>query len=172
MANKPTPGSSFGTWGAELNAYLDTEHDSDGTHGAITPTSISTAGALTVTGATTANGNFTANKFFGFGSAGELTIASGSITPTTSYHSVDTESDAATDNLDTIATTNATNGDILILCAENVARTVVVRDNATGSGNIYLDAATSFSMDHARDRLVLQLHGTVWVEISRSNNGA
>jgi len=32
MAAQPTPGGSDGTWGTELNAYLDVEHNSDGTH--------------------------------------------------------------------------------------------------------------------------------------------
>ncbi len=32
MATKPTPGGSDGTYGTELNAFLDIEHNADGTH--------------------------------------------------------------------------------------------------------------------------------------------
>lgn len=32
MAAKPTPGASDGTYGTELNEFLDVGHDSDGTH--------------------------------------------------------------------------------------------------------------------------------------------
>ena len=32
MATKPTPGGSDGTYGTEMNAFLDVGHDSDGTH--------------------------------------------------------------------------------------------------------------------------------------------
>ncbi len=32
MATKPTPGASDGTYGTEMNAFLDIGHDADGTH--------------------------------------------------------------------------------------------------------------------------------------------
>jgi hypothetical protein len=32
MATRPSQGGSDGTWGTELNAWLDVEHASDGTH--------------------------------------------------------------------------------------------------------------------------------------------
>jgi len=46
MASQPTPGGSSGTWGTELNAYLDVEHNSDGTHAALTGTSATIAGTV------------------------------------------------------------------------------------------------------------------------------
>ena len=63
----------------------------------------------------------------------ELTIVSGAITKTQGFHTVDTESDAATDYLDTI--NGGTTGDLLFLEAANTARTIIMRD---GVGNIRL----------------------------------
>ena len=47
----------------------------------------------------------------------ELTIASGAITVTQSYHTIDTESDAATDDLDTITVAGG-EGDVLVIRPE------------------------------------------------------
>jgi len=32
MATKPAQGGSTGTWGTELNAHLEVEHDANGNH--------------------------------------------------------------------------------------------------------------------------------------------
>lgn len=98
--------------------------------------------------------------------AGELTISSGAISVTGGFHTVDTESDAATDDLDTI--NGGIDGQHLIIRAENSARTVVAKD---GTGNLQL--AGDFSMDNAQDTLQLIFDNTLsaWLEISRSNNG-
>ncbi len=72
-------------------------------------------------------------SILGFDSAIELTIASGEITTTGSHHSVDTESDTANDDLDTINGLNG--GDMLLLLPASDARTVRLRN---GVGNIYL----------------------------------
>lgn len=95
----------------------------------------------------------------------ELTIATGVITITSKNHPVDTEADAASDDLDTINGGNT--NDVVTLRAVNDARTVVVKD---GTGNIQLDASTDFSLDNVNDRIVLQFSGTGWVELSRSPN--
>ena len=93
----------------------------------------------------------------------EKTIATGAITVTKQFHYVDTEADAATDDLDTI------NGeppvDFIVLRAINTARTVVVKD---GTGNLRLSG--DFSMDHTDDTITLIKSGSVWLEISRSDN--
>lgn len=107
----------------------------------------------------------TLKKLVNLGTAGELTIAAGVITATTSFHNVDTEADAATDDLDTI--NGGSEGDILILRANDDARTVVVKD---GTGNI--QCAGDFSMDNVQDTIMLINNGTAWLEISRSDNGA
>lgn len=72
---------------------------------------------------------FSGNVFFP--DSGELTILSGSITPTGANHTIDTESDASTDDLDTIA--SPSDGQILTLRIESNSRQVVVKHN---TGNI------------------------------------
>lgn len=95
----------------------------------------------------------------------ELTISSGAVTATNSYHLIDTEGDAATDDLDTISFSGQT-GTILIIQATDSSRTIVAKD---GTGNLYLEG--DFSMDHAGDTLTLIFYsGIGWRELSRSNN--
>lgn len=110
-----------------------------------------------------ASGNVDMPKIVSIGDFTEKTIASGVITITSSFHTVDTEGDASTDNLDTI------NGGILgarlILVANNAARTVVVKD-ATGN----LRTAGDFSLDTGGDTMELIFQGAVWLELTRSNN--
>lgn len=96
--------------------------------------------------------------------ATELTIATGAITCTQAVHTVDTEADAATDDLDTItAGSGVVNGSLLLLRAENVARVVTVKD---GTGNLLLGGDFALS---ATDRQILLIYdGTNWREIARS----
>tara|TARA_R110002020_G_scaffold10785_4_gene40946 strand:- start:7714 stop:9171 length:1458 start_codon:yes stop_codon:yes gene_type:complete len=79
----------------------------------------------------TFSGDVTFTGAVSFADDGELTISSGSITPTGVYHRVDTEADAATDDLDTI--TAGTSGQKLILRAESDVRDVIIKHN---TGNI------------------------------------
>jgi hypothetical protein len=112
----------------------------------------------------TMSGDVTVDGALAIGSGSELTISTGAITPTTSYHIVDTEGDAASDNLDTIAA--GTTRTILILSPANAARTVVLKD---GTGNLQL--AGDFSMDSNLDFIVLFGIGSSYFELTRSNNG-
>ena len=98
----------------------------------------------------------------------ELTIASGAITVTGNYHDVDTEADAASDDLDTI--NGGVDGAILVLRANNDARTVVVKDS---TGNIEL-AGGDMSLDNTQDTITLIFDNALsaWLEISRSDNTA
>jgi hypothetical protein len=93
----------------------------------------------------------------------ELTISSGQITATQNYHQVDTESDAATDDLDTI--NGGTVGQILILRPQNDARTVVLKD---GTGNLRLSG--DFSLDDLDDTITLIYTGSNWLELATANN--
>ena len=95
----------------------------------------------------------------------ELTISSGAVTADRSWHTIDTESDAATDDLDTITATHFVSGDRLIISPENDARTVVVKHN---TGNIHLVGGTDFTMDDIDDRIELHYNGTDWVELYRA----
>ena len=102
--------------------------------------------------------------FFGFAGRSELTIATGVVTATRSFHAIDTQNDDSTDDLDTI--NGGVQGDILVIRAINSARTVVVKDAV---GNIF--TAGDFSMDHNQDRLTLMMgEGSNWFELSRSSN--
>lgn len=96
----------------------------------------------------------------------ELTISSGSVTATGARHTVDTESDAATDNLDNVVATSLPDGFLLLLYAENASRTVTVRDSQTGAGEVHLksDTAAVLSTDHP---LLIQVVSGDWYEISR-----
>ncbi|MBU0791742.1 MAG: hypothetical protein KKC55_14930, partial [Gammaproteobacteria bacterium] len=70
--------------------------------------------------------------------ADELTINAGSITITKSYHTIDTQADAAEDDLDTIA--GGGEGRIVFVCADHTDRTVVLKN---GTGNLVLGADIS-----------------------------
>jgi hypothetical protein len=94
-----------------------------------------------------------------------LTIASGAITVTQSYHDIETEAAGATDDLDTINDSGLADRAILILRAASSSRTVVLKD---GTGNLRL--AGDFSLDHSRDTITLFGAGGIWYELSRSDN--
>lgn len=97
------------------------------------------------------------------GDYSEKTIAAGVITVTESFHQVDTQGDASTDDLDTI--NGGEKGMSLTITAANGARTVVAKD---GTGNLRLSG--DFSLDTQNDTLTLIYNGSNWLEISRSNN--
>jgi hypothetical protein len=105
-------------------------------------------------------GNVTVDKQT-FSRGADITIASGEITATNSFHRVDTESAASTDNLDTI--NGGETGQIIILKPVSGSRTIVVRDNA---GNIQTAGGTNFSMNDGRDVIVLIYDGNHWLELS------
>jgi len=97
----------------------------------------------------------------------EYTIATGAIDITGSSQTiiVDTESDASSDDLDTIS--GKEDFSTIILVAANSARSVVVKD---GTGN--LDISGDFTLDNTEDSLMLMRRGASWQEVSRSDNGA
>lgn len=97
-----------------------------------------------------------------------LTIAAGSITPaagTARGLIVDTEAAAATDDLTNIVQTNAPDGSLLLLRNTNAARTVVVKHNAGGAGQITLAGSADRSLVDTKTYLLLMRVGTAWLEV-------
>ncbi len=96
-----------------------------------------------------------------------LTIAAGVVTATGSYHRIDTEGGAATDDLDTI--NGGESGMHLFIQAMNDARTVVVKD---GTGNIRL--VTDRTLDNTSDTLHLLYNSALsaWCEVGFADTGA
>ncbi len=180
MATKPTPGASDGTYGTEMNAFLDVSLASDGK---IINEALQTASTAPVADAALANKKYVDDQilappasvspttfvsvgtFFGLPAPTELTISGGAVTATLSYHTIDTESDDSTDDLSTIS--GGSVGDILLIRADNSARTVVLKD---ATGNLVL--AGDFSLDNSNDAVLLVRTATTWIELSRSNNAA
>lgn len=96
-----------------------------------------------------------------------LTIATGAVTATQSYHVIDTQSAAASDDLDTIS--GGVNGAILYVRAANDARTVVVKD-ATGN----IQGPGDCTLDNTQDIAHLMFDSTLsaWLVVACANNGA
>ncbi len=93
----------------------------------------------------------------------ELTISSGVIAPGLMYHTVDTESDAASDDLDTItAPTAFPVFNMLILRPADDARTIVVKH---GIDNIVLSGGADITLDDVTDHLLLFYDVTQWVNL-------
>ena len=124
---------------------------------------------LTLSGAsgsesTVAAGSLTVTDFLKTPESAELTIASGVVTATASFHSVDTEADASTDDLDTI--NGGSEGAVLYIIPASSARNVVLKDS---TGNLKM--AGDFSLTSIRDTITFIYQNGAWTEISRSNNG-
>jgi len=107
----------------------------------------------------------TMNGIVTHGQGAELTIASGAITITHSFHRVDTEGDAPADDLFTINGGSA--GIRLTLMSSNGARDVTIKDGGGGNLRILGD----FILNGVRATMELMFDGSVWVEISRTTDG-
>lgn len=105
-------------------------------------------------------GGGAALSILNLGDTSELTIASGAITFTQSHHTVDTQADAASDDLDTI--NGGSNGDVLVIHAENDSRTVTVKH---ATGNIELNGGIDFELDNTAKGLLLVYQDGVWTGI-------
>lgn len=91
--------------------------------------------------------------------ASELTIATGEVTAIKSHHKIDTESDAATDDLDTV--NGGTEGDVLILEASHTARTVVIKH---ATGNIRTFSGADIILDDYGKAAKFFYDGSNWIE--------
>jgi hypothetical protein len=95
--------------------------------------------------------------------ATELTISSDTITPTQNQHRVDTQADAASDDLVTISSAGIGFGHVLVLQAENAARVVTIKR----TGNIKLKS-TNFVLDDTDKRIGFVWDGSNWIEWFRN----
>lgn len=87
--------------------------------------------------------------------ATELTIAGGVVTATQGFHTIDTQGDAASDDLDTISGVAA--GEVAIFKPANDARTVVVKH---GTGNILCPHGKDISLAEDDDHILVVGTGT------------
>lgn len=80
-------------------------------------------------------------QYLGTQDESELVIASGSVTATVAMHTLDTESDAASDDLTNIVVSGMS-GQLLLVRMENSARVVTLKNSAGGAGQMtFTDAA-------------------------------
>jgi len=114
-----------------------------------------------VPAAALASGPINASGQLDFDTATELTIASGAITATNNYHTIDTQSDGASDDLDTItAGTNVSAGFVLVVQPANAARTVVLKNGTGGADN--LDIGADVTLDESYSTYALVYDGSNW----------
>lgn len=97
----------------------------------------------------------------------ELTIGSGSVTPDRGAHAIDTESDAASDDLTNLAIANHPDGRFVLIHAVDGSRQVVVKNAAGGDGQVYTVDGQDLTLSDPTIHLLLQRRGTVWHEVGR-----
>ena len=154
---------SGGTYGLRTIGVTTVHTDGLNTISATTPRSFATVTTLQL------------GKDFGVTLPATITIASGVATVSSPTHSghlllkIDTESAAATDDLDTLTITGVRDQQVVTLRALSSSRDVVVKD---GTGNFKLNG--DFTMNNTEDTITLIYHATddFYTEISRSDNGA
>lgn len=106
--------------------------------------------------------------YLDFTASTELTIATGSVTPTQNWHTIDTEADSASDDLDTIVASGVTDGFILFVRANNTARSVVIKHN---TGNIVTTSAADITLDETYKYSILIYDATLikWIAFALSS---
>jgi len=98
-----------------------------------------------------------------FGPATGLTISNGAITVTGSYHLIDTEGAAATDDLTTI--NGGVAGQILFMRTTSGGRDVTLK---TGTGNLLL--GSDFTLGATGDIVLLLCIGASWLKVAFGDN--
>lgn len=102
-----------------------------------------------------------------------LTISSGAVTPAAGASRslvIDTESSAATDDLDNIVLTNWPVGAVGIIRSTNAARVPTWKHGSGGSGQILLRDGVDYAADDPDKRVAVQRIGSDLVEIWRSGD--
>lgn len=103
------------------------------------------------------------------GDGSELTISNGSITVTTSFHQVDTESDSDPDNLDKIECASYTKGQLLVLRSSANARDVQVRDNQHPGESYNIRCGATIDLADERDTITF-IWDDQWLRVSSNFN--
>lgn len=102
-------------------------------------------------------GSSSSGSSSGAGAATELTIASGTITVTGAHHYIDTEANAATDDLTHISGATA-DGQIVYLYAANDARTILIKHNV---GNIHCWGGVNIALD-SNNKAIIAIYSTLY----------
>ena len=101
----------------------------------------------------------------------ELTISSGIVVPTSSHHTIDTEADAATDDITDINVTIAQVSSILYLRAANASRVVTMKHDAAVSARdkIFCPDGRDFelSVDSYTILMATQTSSFGWIVVSK-----
>jgi len=100
-----------------------------------------------------------------FDAATELTIAGGIITATQAAHTVDTQADAGTDDLDSIL--GGTAEELIVIRPANGARDIVLK-HAIGANLIACPGAQNITLAEVTDFALLYNDGTQWVVLAFS----
>lgn len=141
-----------------ISIAVDTSNLIDGTNADVNDVLVPLANLKTAI-ENTLNGLQEFEKF-SLGSAVEVTISGGVIAYTNSYHKVDTEGNAAIDDLTTISGGSA--GKTLWLRLENASRQVVLKH---GTGNIFLSGSEDVTLETTATVVHLLCIGAAWVQI-------
>jgi hypothetical protein len=104
-----------------------------------------------------------------FAAATTLIITGGAVTPTQNWHLVDTQSAAATDDLDTITATNATDGFMLFLRQVHDDRDVTIKHD---TGNVKCPGGADVVLTDATQVVSLVYDGATskWMVISSNQS--
>ena len=97
-----------------------------------------------------------------------LTIASGSITPIQAYHIIDTESGAATDELDLIDPSNLGDGRIVILSIADASRVIIIKNGYGGTGQMFTADGLNATLSAPKAFIAFVRNGTYFREIFRA----
>ncbi|RDD63491.1 hypothetical protein [Ferruginivarius sediminum] len=98
-----------------------------------------------------------------------LVIAGGRVTPSAAVHAIDTQDRAGVDEVANIVQANHPDGRLLLIRVASAERTVVVRHQAGGAGEVRLADGRDLTLDAPGKWLLLKRSGTQWEEILRTH---
>lgn len=97
----------------------------------------------------------------------ERTIASGTASILQGYHTIDTEADAASDDLDTL--TGGIENQLLYIMPADDARDVVVKHGMGGTGQFSLANGKDYTLKNVQAGLLCIYKSGVWCEVARTD---